>query len=412
MLRYRLQSIAARRMTGFLENAKDAVKGAYCQYLQNVDDYAKFLANRTSKIPFTGQFNDAMSRLVGAANAGLCPVPPAPATIAPDNNTPGQCVGVAYDVFVKARCFMDNFQGSFGDFFYEANYRSNSAVPLTGPIGNVVVPGAVVGGQLNNSGPPCRINYGDNQQIALQFVSKTRPNETNTGSNRVVEVLETTIVRRDGMPDDCGPTTKPDSPESERTFPVIINNNEGDEITNNYGGNVVFAFPIINIKGEITIPFSLDGAEFNLIGELNLDGNIEFNIGSEKPDKRLPGDEPTDTDTPPPDEGEETPEGEGRTIIAVVVSVKSITTSIGITEIGQIDGPTIYAPNLGYVHFVMKAGEGTHWSSDIPVKNRNTYIPAPGNNGSVGVYGTPRPGVQWSLTPVYVKIPLKTESEG
>lgn len=73
----------------------------------------------------------------------------------------------------------------------------------------------------------------------------------------------------------------------------------------------------------------------------------------------------------------------------------------------QGDNPDIAVPNYGYVNFLCRAGgfQGG-WTPDQPVKNGRCFIPCPWDGGAYAVEGTPQPGVEWVLTPVYAKVPV------
>jgi hypothetical protein len=203
-----------------------------------------------------------------------------------------------------------------------------------------------------------------------------------------------------------------------------------------YGGNTVnipliaaFGFAKVDLNGELKIPINIDLGGIHFKADFNLNtGDIDFfpisnYFGDRRPgpaprDVVPPGgggDGPEDGDNPPPvpnpppsipppppppDEDNEDSES---VIIGVLVTVNAIASSTT-TVLFQDDNPDIHVPNLGFVQFLSPVGRlASGWSSDIPVKNRRHLIPCPWPFGAIKVTGTPKSGVQWTLTPLYSK---------
>ena len=235
----------------------------------------------------------------------------------------------------------------------------------------------------------------------------------------VPEGTFTTIARVDGLPDECGspyPQPPPSAP-GDRTYPfefVYVDNSSNDI---NVNGSVTFGDIIIGNNTDVKIPFRVtidDILPFTFNGDLSLTtGDINLNIGNpnyspigkpnpdgyttDEPPAPLPD---VPTDTVPPNGNEPEPETT-RVIRGVFVTV--ITDESTGTVIDQVSAPDIIAPNLGYVNFLVAVSNRTAWTSDIAVKNHRWFCECPFEGGAIAVRGTPRPGVEWTITPVYLQ---------
>ncbi len=185
----------------------------------------------------------------------------------------------------------------------------------------------------------------------------------------------------------------------------------GNTVTNNL--TIVVGGAYINASASIQIPLkiTIDG-KLTINPSINLDvGGITVNLpGSGSPGQR-PGDPtnnapgnpkpvkppPTNPVPDPPD-----PPDPGKSIIGCVVTCLD-TPKGRASQIIQKDNPDIYAPNLGFVNFLVRLGDGTStaWTSDIPVKNVRNLIECPWEYGAIDVRGTPQPGVEFDITPIY-----------
>lgn len=246
-------------------------------------------------------------------------------------------------------------------------------------------------------------------------ISNAVPNNIAIASSGIVSV-----VRTDGLPDNCGdppgievePNPDPlvDDPD------ITYDNDEGDEVTNNF--TLVFSPAFLNVFNEVTIPVNIVNndddnfvinANLNLInGDVNFyGGNPSYPPGSNRPPKDgfkpandLPDTPPDLPDLlPPPFPVDNNPEAV-EIIAACVVTVTDINPNI--SAIFQGDNPTIFAPNLGYINFAIPVGDSIAWTSDIAVKNQRNFIVCEWEAGAIDVSGTPRPGVEWEITPIYL----------
>jgi len=227
------------------------------------------------------------------------------------------------------------------------------------------------------------------------------------------------VTREDGLPDDCGdpfPDINPD-PGDEPPLPPDIS------LDIQIGNNNTFNIPIdvtqddfIDIDfGDININF--DGINIDIGFGGNGDGPPSLPIPSDpvapppgqgdgggKPQPDDTTTDPDDPDPPPPPSGddpatEEPPEEPPEVIRAVLVTVTSVDPASSV--IYQDDNPDVYIPDLGVVNFRCRARDGASgWTPDQRVKNLRCFIVCEWDGGAFEVKGTPRPGVQWTLTPI------------
>lgn len=237
------------------------------------------------------------------------------------------------------------------------------------------------------------------------------------GSFTVISITNTPYF---GGADTCGdpdPVIEPPEPNYNHcpcNFTYTTNNN----VDVNVSASLTFAPSTLNNYGDVTVPIRISLLSDNTIfgGDINLNtGDININFGNrsyprsdrEKPDSY---DTPTDTPDVPPDvptpvtppSPDSTDSNTTRLLRACIVTVTNIVDS-PTSQIFQEDNPDIFAPNLGYVQFLIAVGNRLAWSTDIPVKNRRHFIPCPWEGGALQVQGTPRAGVTWDISPVYTR---------
>lgn len=236
---------------------------------------------------------------------------------------------------------------------------------------------------------------------------------------QVPEGTFTSVTRQDGLPDDCGsqyPTPPPSQPGDRTTnIDFVYTDNSSNNI--NIDGSVTFGDMVIGSNNDIKIPFRVtidDILPFTFNGDISLStGDINLNLGNpnysptfkpnpdgyttDEPPPPLP-DVPTDAIPPSSNQ----PEGETRRVIRGAFVTTSMDGSRG-SVIDQFDSPDIIAPNLGYISFAIAVSDRVAWSSDIAVKNHRWFCECPFEGGAIAVRGTPRPGVEWTITPVYLQ---------
>lgn len=162
--------------------------------------------------------------------------------------------------------------------------------------------------------------------------------------------------------------------------------------------------PLIEINvGEIPITIDIGGISFGPQGS----PSPSPSPSPSNPVRPSPDDSGTDPSEPPPDPPEddptleEPPEQPDRVIRAALVTVTN--PGSGATQVAGIaPDPANYFGDLGLIKFRIKAdGAATGFTNSIRVQNRRAFIPCPWDGGALEIVGTPRPGVAWTITPVY-----------
>lgn len=226
----------------------------------------------------------------------------------------------------------------------------------------------------------------------------------------------------------CGGTYKPEAYKPENhTYSVNITYDAGDttNITIPLIGILGIAYFDIDGKVNIPITFKLNPTaylnldfDFEFSGAINLDtGDFIANYGDDTeplpppsqpdPPAGTPAPKPTSPVPPAPPGITEPPadpddEEAERRLIAAVVTTTFQARPTRQTIIGQAENPDIYVPDLGVINFAISVGDGAvAWTNDIRVKNLRAYIPCPVESGAVQVKGTPTPGNEWVITPIY-----------
>lgn len=389
-------------MVTFLEGVGNAVRSAYCTWLGGgLPGLAYWVEslNDASPFPVTRRIREGAHRI-------LCNREPEPILTPPFEG--GQCdtrynvtVGYSYIFTSGSACVSFTEQQTF-------NGR-------LGPIQGVTAfrEGFDVGYRLQSApDPPSNPDGIARSVIVTDTASPICP-------ARVTSVNILNIVRVDGQPDDCGAPAPdlPDIPDSR--IPERIIYDDGDV-------NIVipviigFGFANFDIDGTLNIPFTIEfSPEFNFEfggtdGALNPDtGDVVI----EPPGTGTPpgtGRPPIsyDPEDPPPDEDGDVPEPdnppagldeEEEILRGVLVTVTVPSSSRRISELFQEDIPNIFVPRFGNVSFMIRVGKTFGWTDVIEVRNRRQFIPCPWEGGAIEVRGSTDPGVEWILTPVYVK---------
>lgn len=234
------------------------------------------------------------------------------------------------------------------------------------------------------------------------------------------EIISYEIIRCDAQPDECG-TPQPEPPPPNYWIqPISFTYTDNSTNTDvNIIGDVDFSVPYYDINGEVNIDARIvfDDPTLNVEVEANFTINLDRDTinPAPSPDMGKDGRKGKNADKNPTDDPEETPEPDDdlpdpeppddpasvRIIVGAIVYTASGQTGQA-TQIGQDANPDIYAPSLGEVSFrCLVNGTQSAWTNDIPVKNRAALIPCPWEQGAVEVVGTPRPGVEFKVIPVY-----------
>jgi hypothetical protein len=179
--------------------------------------------------------------------------------------------------------------------------------------------------------------------------------------------------------------------DAERTRPVTINN-----IT----GVVAFAFPTLNVNGDLQVGFNLNVGELKVSGTLELNtGDINFNFGGQPTDPEAP--EVPTPDAQPPDGEDDSPEPEKKANIIGVVVISKEAGSPPSTEILFPNSPSVFIPRTATVQFKIRIKNKAHWTSEIPVRSRNAYIHCPAEIDAIAVTVTADP--EWFVTATPVR---------
>lgn len=308
---------------------------------------------------------------------------------------PGGCP-TTYQVDFDCGCVK---YGRFGNpnVEYVAHYQNQVSGPLIGFV--IQLPGVLVGGQLPGQAPP--IDYGLNGSPNVGSFFASDPNNTpkNNGDNQAVgPVTNLTIVRVDGLPDNCLPDDEP-QPETE-PFDITYVNFEGDEVTEL--GDLVVLAPILNLNGDLEIPLNIDIGELRFEGGIDINGDLNIDLGIDFPGGE--DGEPTDPDAPP---DEEPPEFLGTIIGARVVVLSNADSTVG--ELQQDANPDLFIPRAGTISFFQNAGLSPAWCRDIDVRSSPAWVPCPPPGFAFKVAGTPSIGIRWSITPVFKRVPEEEE---
>lgn len=381
----------------FVDELRNAIRNAWCNALNTGYNFLDALPD-----PIVDSGSVPIARANRALYRMFCNNEPPPSPAPPF--TGGQCA-VLYIVKLNIHAYDNSGNDDINTSYYNPYSKT-----VMGPITSIKVESnathrsVVVRAQPLPGTPDGVYSYGSWNK---SFFSN-------------VTVAVHSITRADGQADTCGnppPVIEPPSPGYNNcpcNFTYTTNNNVNVSVS----ASLTFAPSVLNNYGDVTVPIRISLLSDNTIfgGDINLNtGDININFGNrnyprsdrEKPDSY---DTPDDTpDIPPsvPDDDiipspDDVNPSTTRLLRACIVTVTDMSASSA-TTLFQDDNPDIYAPNLGYVQFLIAVGNRLAWSTDIPVKNRRHFIPCPWEGGAMQVRGTPRPGVDWTITPVYTR---------
>lgn len=346
-------------MVSALEAVTGYYRGAVCSVLSNADDAARFMG-RVAVGP------NAIGNAIAALRRTVCSGDPDDDPVFEPPFTGGQCP-VNYILRVN---------------------RSFNPVPA---VANPPVRmGPITGFTAVETGPgPSGSTF-----VLVTFTTASGSSTLTLTTPNGASDVSFGAVRQDGNPDNCG-----DPPP---VLPPPSNINYGDNITYNVDESTEITVPIVGIfapvyvalDGSINAPITFDLGGVDFTGNLKLAPKFDVEIfptnitggggGVDNPDT-LPPVDPADDEPVDPAPLEET-------IIGVIVRVTTVPPN-GPTSIATDNIPTIYAPRLGSVSFAIASGSAVAWTSDIDIKNVNTYIPCPAPQGAVDFGATPVPGV-------------------
>lgn len=369
-------------MANFREALRERIKSFLCE---QAEDNEKFYRWTRSKRLSTAQSVRTAERI----RRWLCSNKERP--IFENEFVDGGCA-TNYRVSFEAGCLRF---GNFGnpDLPYTAQYTAT----IAGPLGNlaILIPGLRSGGLGNGEAPLVNYGFGDGPAIGSFTGSDASLTFKNNGDNQCVGAPEgLTIVRIDGLPDNCEPDDNPVPFSGDSDVTYI--DNSGNTFIEPFG--IVILPPVINLNGEITIPVNLDFSGLNLNVDLDLNGDINIDLGKDFPNG-FPGPD-TDPNEPPPGDD---PPTDGVIIGARVFVVSNGDSTVG--EIQQGANPDLYIPRAGTISFLQAAGLSTGWCRDIDVRSSPAWVPCPAPGFALKVAGTPMIGISWKITPIYGKPP-------
>lgn len=378
-------------MATFLEGAGSAVKDAYCEFSSGAPpEWLNWLADQalpTWVIP--GTETERFFRSGPSLSDLICNRPPSGAKpeYSPVPFSGGQCTTI-YNWSLKFSGVRDN--GSiYDDEDFTPNF--NRSRQILGPV----------------SDPFIDIDTG--LWSAFDGEGILRPLRS---ANGVVDVTrrEFELQRDDGQPDDCGNPPGKERPPFQsgpNEFDIDITfepGSGGPEI--NLPGALVFAFPVFNVNGNVTVPFTVESPQIYLTGDLTLNtGDVNFNFGGESGNEKCCLDEGTDVDPPTTEDDPPAEEEEERDIIVgTIITCSVVPDDFNGSIYGQGDGPLLFHSRLGNIYFVVEVSGRRIWTPAISVQHRQVYIPCPAGFGAVDVVGYFRQGVEWQSTPVYRRL--------
>lgn len=381
----------------FLNELQNAIRSAWCNALNTGYNFLDALPD-----PIVDSGDVPIARANRALYRMFCNNEPPPSPTPPF--TGGQCY-VAYYVAV-------NLHGYLASGGEDPNVSGANPYWIT-------VNGAIQGARVRVSGGRRYAEVVAQASVAHPDGIYPVGNFDATYYSNVTAAIAS-VSRVDGQPDNCGdppPVIEPPTPgynSPDINFTYTTNNNVDVDIS----ASLTFAPSVLNNYGDVTVPIRISLLSDNTIfgGDINLStGAINISFGNKnyspsdrgKPDcydcpdtcPPIPPDVPTPITPPSPND---TNPSTTKLLRACIVTVTSISES-STTTIFQEDNPDIFAPNLGYVQFLIAVGNRLAWTGDIAVKNRRHFIACPWEGGALQVRGTPRAGVTWDISPVYTK---------
>lgn len=323
---------------------------------------------------------DALMRQVcGAPPTGNPPGPPDPPPLAPSAPySGGQCPGEEYEI---------SYSITFGsDPNNPQTQQRTSSRTWIGPIGSISGPTPDAAGTA----------WTWTLRHDLDNPNGARTNVlASVGSLFTPSLSGISAVREDGQPDTCG--DPPVAPTTDPTVPVPPDGLPPFSFDPGDGGPPETYEPDISIEPGPSGP----SLRFRFPeGDYYVDpGGVDI-VAPDAPDYCCPPNAvppPAETVQPDPDEGPPPPtppgepepdpdtEEEGRVIVAVVVTASNISTPS--SRIGGTNGaPSVYAPRLGSLQFLIPFGDGsTAWTRDIDIKTPQQAVSVPFPQGAVDV---------------------------
>jgi hypothetical protein len=214
-----------------------------------------------------------------------------------------------------------------------------------------------------------------------------RSGRLNFSNDRIVSLTSLIFTRIEGNPDTCGdpPPVIPPFPPEGVTINIDFDYTDESGDTINQEGDLILFAPIIGSFNSLFAPIKIDFGGFTLDGTVELapQFDITFNLSSTDDGVGSPTGDPLPL--PDPDDAPVDPDDSEDSIIIGVQIRAQTAGDERATAIFADPGPTIYAPRLGTVSFRVAIAGTSGFTNDLPIKNRNCYIPCPEPRGAKGV---------------------------
>lgn len=361
-------------MVSFRDAAANSLRGALCAVIAINDDGAR-LFGRVPGLQTGADYFNFFAPLRGL----LCNDDPADVPTPQPPFTGGQCSGVNYNITWTGTVY------PFSDCSGPINTGS-TLIGVPGPITNLR--GAIDPVSPN---PACA-----SQNIYYFDFGPSGTRQTLFGQGNGAVLNSFSVTRTDGQPDNCGDPPLVVPPPGPVTRPVNITYNNEDNDVIDIDGDVVFS-PFFSVGDlDIRVPFNLDLGGLEFSGTIQISPEFNFEIS---PRVYLGGpgvpDDPDGLPTIPPEDTEPVDDPEDEPLIIGVIVRSSPVGELRQTAIATEGQPTIYAPRIGSCSFAIENSLTVSWTSDIPIKNRDNYIPCPEPRGAVGVSVSAEPG--WEI---------------
>lgn len=389
-------------MATFFEALGNAAKSFACGVLSVAENYAEI---GKGSILFGN--DGAEAAFLGGVRRQLCDQNP---PNVPEQQVPnGQCPGVEYNIVWSYERLSGAFPGTWvktEGFFTGCN--GEICGPISGPKRRRNAPNT--GYEYYWTYKRCYNNTTGEQKIGFTDINRYRN-------------FTYRYERCTGSIQNCDRPTPP-AVGWDRSAPTDVTytvggNNYTIQADFNFGGlkfdvngelNVVvgvnYIDPDLNVPVDIdlNVPIDLGGFNFDFGGNSDEQDGGDDGCPQPKPDDAEPETEPPASEDPDQTGEDEPPPTPAQVIRAAVVTVRSIDPEGDVGQLQQDDNPDILVPNAGYISFKILIGNTVSWTSDIPVKNIRNFIPCPWDRGAIEVTGTPRNGVQWTITPIFSKL--------
>jgi len=352
---------------GLIDEARDAVRDGLCSVLNTTEAIRSF----GTEIGFPGAAppdfpGTTINDIINSGQGLFCDRQPQQQ---PLDYVGGQCDGTIY----SASWTITDSNGP---------RSASDSLFLTGPLGAIY--------RRENPQSPGNFQVVINQKPGLN--PRVLASRSGDGTLTVTDFTLTLPVQG---PNNCGNRPVTPLPEADRTAPVTIRN---------INGTVIFAFPTLNINGDLQVGFTLDVGELNVSGTVELNtGDIAFNFGGQPTDPGAPQVPTPDADVPTSEDDDPDEEKPANIIGVVVVSQEN--GNAPATELSFPNSPNVLTPRTATVQFKIRIKNKSHWTSEIPVRSRNSYIHCPSEIDAIDVVVTSDPGWIVFATPVRGIVP-------